>query len=86
MSSRYCGFNSGMGREPGNFIRFIFAFGRGPRQNCSNSAAMPMTQVSVERVFSSWKYVLNNLRMRFGDDALMQAMPFCFFVLIIKIE
>ena len=47
---------------------------------------MPVTQVSVKRVFSSWKYVLSDLRMRLGDDALQQVMPFCFFVLIIKLE
>ena len=29
---------------------------------------LPVTQVSVESVFSSLKYVLNDLRMRFGDD------------------
>ena len=29
---------------------------------------LPVTQVSVENLFSSLKYVLNDLRMRFGDD------------------
>ena len=29
---------------------------------------LPVTKVSVESVFSSLKYVLNDLRMRFGDD------------------
>ena len=29
---------------------------------------LPMTQVFIESVFSSLKYVLNDLRMRFGDD------------------
>ena len=31
---------------------------------------LPVTQVSVESVFSSLKYVLNDLRMRFRDDVV----------------
>ena len=31
---------------------------------------LPVTQVSVERVFSSWKYVRSDLRMRLGDDVV----------------
>ena len=31
---------------------------------------LPVTQVSEERVFSSLKLVLNNLRMRLGDDVV----------------
>ena len=34
----------------------------------------PVTQVSVECVFSSLKYVLNDLRMRFGND-VVDAIP-----------
>ena len=31
---------------------------------------LPVTQISVDSVFSSLKYVLNDLRMRFGVDAV----------------
>ena len=31
---------------------------------------LPATQVSVESLFSSLKYVLNGLRMRFGNDVV----------------
>ena len=31
---------------------------------------MPATQVSAESVFSSLKYVLNDFRMRFGNDVV----------------
>ena len=31
---------------------------------------LPVTQVSVDSVFSSLKYVLNDLRMRFGDHVV----------------
>ena len=31
---------------------------------------LPVTQVSVENLFSSLKYVLNDLRMRSGDDVV----------------
>ena len=31
---------------------------------------LPLTQVSVKSIFSSLKYVLNDLRMRFGNDVV----------------
>ena len=31
---------------------------------------LPVTHVSAESVFSSLKYVINDLRMRFGDDVV----------------
>ena len=31
---------------------------------------LPVTQVSVDSAFSSLKYVLNDLRMRFGVDVV----------------
>ena len=31
---------------------------------------LPVTQASVERVFSSLKYALNDIRMRLGDDTI----------------
>ena len=38
---------------------------------------LPVTQVSVESVFSSLKYVLNELRMRFGDDVVHAILVLC---------
>ena len=32
---------------------------------------LPVTQISVDSVFSSLKYVLNDLRMRFEVDAIL---------------
>lgn len=36
--------------------------------------AVPASQVSVERCFSTLKYILNNYRTRMGDDVLEKLM------------
>ena len=38
---------------------------------------LPVTQVSVESVCSSLKYVLNDLRMRFGNDVVDAILVVC---------
>ena len=37
----------------------------------------PVTQISVDSVFSSLKYVLNDLRMRFEDDVVDAILILC---------
>ena len=39
--------------------------------------ALPVTQVSIDSVFSRLNYVLNDLRMRSGDDVVDAILVLC---------
>ena len=47
---------------------------------------LPVTQISVNSIFSSLKYVLNDLRMSFEVDVVDAILVLCAHKLIIKIE
>ena len=70
MRRRYCGLILGR-YSPWRLLsnRLVFA---GTDENLVKIAriALPVTQISVDSVFSSLKYVLNDLRMRFEVDVV----------------
>ena len=48
----------------------ILAYGRGPRRDCFNSAAIASDTSFFPESLLSLKYVLNDLRMRLEDDVV----------------
>ena len=78
MSSAICHLAHKLLLPPSSTLSDLFAFmDEDLVKFAQNALQLPGTQVSTERVFSSLKLALNDLRMRLGDDTADAILVLC---------